>query len=278
MISNKKEQPRYDTFDTVVRDICAYLNDPDATKKYAQVSRFLLRAMEDLKFQVVGNIKSVLLTIGNNLTAPLPEDYNVVSKIGVCCKSGQLRILHSNDKLCIPEEEVWTCCDCECPTSINDKNHKGCPSCTFHNMIDPTQLYSGIGTMATSDFLWFNGLFNYPYWYGSHSQSFSGTYRIDDYNNQIVFGTGTDICPGATVVMEYNSALKDSQYGFIEKKYFQVLLHKTATFLTKGGEQQLEQRNFRREKNNIRRMEQSVTLEDIVYYLQKGLSSAPRRG
>ena len=271
MISNKKDSAAWDSFDTVVRDICAYLKDPDATKLYAQVSRFLLRVLDQLNYRMIGNIKSVMLTVGDNMTTPLPSDFNTLSKIGVCC-GGRLIVLHKDDNLCIPEEEVFSCCTCEEPTSIHDKNHQGCPSCTFHNIIPPTN-YANFG-----DFTIFDNLFRYPYWYGTHAKDWRGTYRIDDHNGQIVFGSGAKVCPGAMVVMEYNSALLDSQYGFIPKRFFPVILHKTATFLTKGGEQQLEQHNYRRELNNMRRMEVNESLEDLVYYLQKGLSSAPRRG
>lgn len=276
MISRREEQPRFDTFDVVVRDICAYLNDPDASKKYGMVARFLRRSLEELNVSMIGNIKSVLLLIEDNLTAPLPDDFNYVSKIGVCC-NGQLRILPQNEKLCVPESpNMWICCTCTEPSSMTStqvaqtQNPQGCSHCTFHNVIAPT---GG----AFNNTTWGNGLFAYPYWYGVHAKNYNGSYKIDDQNGQVIFGSGCDTAPGSMVVMEYNAALGNSDYAFIPRTYFNVLLHKTAYYIKKGQEQILENRNFIRQWKMLKRTVCNFTLEELVQSIRSGFSSAPRR-
>ncbi len=276
------KSPRFDTFDVVVRDICAYLGDTNATKQYALVARFLRRALEELNIHLVGNIKSILLTVEDNLTAPLPVDFNYVSKMGVCC-NGKLRILHQNDNLCVPDaEEFWKCCTCpdEQETMLTDRDcHKSdvesgkkCSHCTFHNVIAP----DGLGLNSLNAFGGM-GMFLYPYWYGHHSKNYSGSYKIDQHNGQVIFGGGFDVCPGHFVVMEYNAHLDNGDYAFIPREYFETLLHKTAAFVKKGGDQQWELTQFRIAWKMLKRTKLSVTLEEIVQAIQGGFSSSPRR-
>jgi hypothetical protein len=272
-LSRNDDTPAYDTYDVVVRDICAYLGDPDANKKYVEVARFLRRALNTVNLHLVGHIKSIPLEIGENLTTPLPDDFNHVTKIGVCCE-GQIRVLPQNEKLCIPEDiDSFICCTCPASEHIlgngcKTDHNQGCGHCRFHNITN-TSTFQFPG--------WVSPFMTYPYWYGHHGKNYNGSYRIDHTNGQVVFGSGCDVCAGKIVIMEYNAALGDAEYQLIPRRYFDVLLHKTASYIKRGNEHLLEKREFEQEYIRLKRSETETTLEELVQALQAGLSSAPRR-
>jgi hypothetical protein len=104
------------TFDELVRMICSYLNDDEASKLYVKVTRFLALALEDLALKTLPNVKSVILPIEDNFTINLPDDFLDIVKVGVCCHNREIKLLGRNRSLCktsFPKPAVIECCTCD---------------------------------------------------------------------------------------------------------------------------------------------------------------------
>ena len=271
-MSIRQVPSRFDTFDQVVRDICSYLGDDTANELYIKVARFLGRALEQLNLHMIPTIKSTFLTIGDNMSADLPNDILTLSKVGVCDHKNEIRLIGRNDKLCLPEKEpVFNCCDCKEETDSSGKSVKspGCNSCTFHNVI---------GSAVQLDGYIFD---NVNYLYGRAPVMFkNGTYRYDESNNRLIFGAGCDIEVGAKILVEYNSAMDSREYQLIPRKAYMCLQHRVAFLVQSERNPQKAEFNFRKfriEWDMLKRTYATYTLEDFLASLRRGYFSAPKR-
>jgi len=283
----KNNLPRQDanafqSFDSTVRDICAYLGDDEAKTLYIRTSRFLRMALEELDLYLfVSGVKSTFLKIEDNMTVNLPKDFQTLGKVGVCCNNGSIRLIGRNDDLCPPSEQpLFDCCDCskgvkEVGESVSavDGGEACCSACTFHN-VDGTSnsslgRYYGLSTNY------------YSYLYGYTPKMFrNGTYRMDEGNWRLILGDGCDTRPGQEILLEYNAAMSDDKYDLIPRKAVPTLMYKTAHMIKMNNNPNAamaEWSFFKKHYQQLKKTYQTYTLEDLVSALRKGYKSSVKR-
>lgn len=273
----------FQTFDATVRDICAYMGDDEAKTLYIKVARFMRMAVEEMNLYLfVKNVKSAILKVNDNRTVDLPRDFQTLSKVGVCCGNGTIRLIGRDDSLCVPKQEpVFDCCDCSKGVHEEEtapKANCGCSSCdassTFHNVDGFDKSFFGSR--------YFNGTNGYmPYLYGYTPKMFrNGTYRLDEGNMRLILGDGCDTHPGAEIIVEYNAALSDDEYDLIPKKAVPTIMYKTAAMVKANNNPSAaanEFRMFRIHYTQLKKTYSTFTLEDLAAALRGTYKSSPKR-
>lgn len=273
---NNAQSNKYMCFDELTRDICLYLGDKDA-RHYATTARFVIQAIRQINLHFVPSIKTVKLVVGDNMAVRAPIDLDLISKMAVCC-GGQLKIILNNDNLCMPDQEVVSCCDCppvendigdKCKEELHKKQSCGCQKCTFHNF-DPTYQMRGVdGSFHTINYL-----------YGYSPKNYNGSYRYDVASGLIVFGSGCDIQAGTEVMLEYKASASIDQLTVIPRSAYQVICHYSAWKIKmdkRPNEAELERLNFLRESGEFKKIYSTTTLEDIISALRSGYHSTVKR-
>ena len=252
-------------FDNAVRYICAYLGDHKAEKLYMQVSRFLPTALDQLDLHIFDTIKSTSLVIEDNMTVDLPQDVEMLTKVGVN-NNGKLRLILKDDSLLFKENEpIFKCCDCGEVESTNENSC--CDKCTFHN-------YSGIGLGSGQTTV------NYLYGYTPDMKKY-GSYRHEVQHNRLVIGGGCGgLEPGKFIVVEYKTALQEKEYLLFPKKALQALTHRVAQLYKANSNlnaSMAERRLFKSELLMLKNTLNTYTLSDVVNAIRSGYHSAPKR-
>lgn len=255
------------SFDNAVRYIAAYLGDRKAEKLYMDVSRFLPTALDQLDLHIFDTIRSVSLPINDNMTVDLPNDMEMLTKVGVVCgDGGRLRVIQKDDSLLFKEDQpIFKCCDCKEDETLDE--HAGCDKCSFHN-------YSGIGHYGDQISV------NYLYGYTPDIRKY-GVYRHDVKNNRLVVGGGCgDLAPGKMVIVEYKTSLQEKEYILFPKKALQALTHRVAQLYKASGNMNgsmAEFRLFKIELSMLKNTLNTFTLQDMLNAIRSGYHSAPKR-
>ncbi len=228
---------KYDTLDSLTRDICAIgFNDPEA-RDYLMVSRAVHRAVEQLNFLISPPIKTQELTINDNYTVDLPSDAVDVLKVGIIT-DGIIRIMGRNDHLynleVIQDEADYGCsCNETEETTTTTTTQQACMACTFHN--------SPNGEL-----------------YGLRPKMFqNGQYRYDPIYNRLIMGSGYDIETGGKVVVEYISMTTADDLCLIDKRLFPCIRQRVVSWLKQNSsptESRIADQLFKREYSLAKRL------------------------
>lgn len=257
------------TLDEMARDICSYLKDHTATRLYVPVMRVLKHALYQENIHLSPSIKSIPVVVGDNMTALLPNDVVLVTKVGVCCSNGKLKVLGRDDTLCRPtEEDFFQCCTCDNESAETTTTGAACcPACTFHT------------PEFNSSFPWYGDAPAPRYMYGYSPKMFAemGYFRHDVENGVIIFSGGCEVQPGSVVMVEYKSALSVEAYQLTPRLWYFTMQHRVAQQLTSGGEKNQEMKLFRMERDMVKRTIHPFTFEDIIAALRGGYYPAPKR-
>lgn len=207
---------KYDTLDSLTRDICAIgFNDPEA-RDYLMVSRAVHRAVEQLNFIVSPPIKTVELTIEDNLTVNLPGDCVEPTKVGTIV-DGIIRIMGRNDHLYnieVIRDEPDYGCDCQETTEATTTTTTRCDACTFHNYANGEA-------------------------YGYRPRMFpNGQYRYDATYNRLIMGSGFDIETGGNIIVEYISMTTADDLCLIDKRLFPCIRQRVISWLKQNANPQ----------------------------------------
>jgi hypothetical protein len=90
---------RLTTLDNIVRDVCIVSLQNASLSQYPRVARAVRSGIMQVNLNYSPSIKTQLITIGANMTAPLPADCVVVTKVGVLCTDGRIMTLVSDSNL-----------------------------------------------------------------------------------------------------------------------------------------------------------------------------------
>lgn len=263
---------RFKSFDDTVRDICLYLGDLDASKKYIPVSRYLVQVINELNISLFKTIKSTTITVNSNMTADLPNDLITLMKVGVCCEDGRLRLLGQDNKLCmnVVDEGTYNCCDCgESSDDMTVEPKSCCSKCTFHNFTYPSEF---------ADNPFYRG---YTALYGYTPKMFrNGRYRMDYEYNRILLSDGYDVEIGGDLIIEYKSSLGDDKYNLIPMELYAVILHRVCQYYyasKQPNQSRNEERLFKIEYKQAKRILNKFTLDDVVAAFRSAYKSSPKR-
>ena len=145
--------------------VLGYMSRADMSdKKYFKLWHLAFEAMQDMGLDAFYNVRSVKIPVNANLTAPLPADYLMYSKVGVLNQQGEIIPMGINNKLTVAFDLN--------PTRLTQTQDD-----TIQTQIDQ------------------NGVMWYNYWngggygnlYGLPSGSpFIGSFKIDNANGVII--------------------------------------------------------------------------------------------
>lgn len=171
----------YITLDSIIKEVLA--DDADTLHLYPDYLRYALRACSELQYDVVKQIKSVMLTLSPAYTAELPKDYVDYTKIAIRQDNGNLNVLGVNNNICLIPK-------------LND-----CGDAISTNIVSDTRTYRpDFATWRFYNFVYFGVNRGTLFGYGG-GYNLNGAYRINLDAWQIQFSS--DVILTNSVVLEY---------------------------------------------------------------------------
>ena len=204
----------------------------------AKVMRFTKKAIDGLNLTVNASVKTDVVTILDNGTALLPKDCAEIYKAGTVGCGGKCIIAMGR------VEQIYSIKNIQSQTRFVQ-----CDNCTC-TVTDETapqadDLNYGIGICDNLIFHGFGGNIRGELYAYRKPLFTNGQYAYDEANNRLVFSDGCDVYTGSQIVVEYRPLLSNENYQLVPKIAFDVILHKTNTYLTNGTEKQVEERLYR---------------------------------
>lgn len=245
---------KFRTIRDVALDLCAFhLGDPEGAKAALAV-RALRTVLDELSIHINANIVSKYFTISDNYTIQMPQDTMDVLKVGVVDSNNRIRIM-GRDEGIRRDIQAIPGCSCTSETATDEV----CPACSFHN------------------FFW-EGKYGVREFYGYRQPQFqNGTYRYNEKENRIEFGSGYDIDADAQVLVEYREAYGANEYNLIPAPFAVAIMHKAAALIDmRPGAAAAHMNEFRRAYTAYRNGKLVLTAEEIVAALKGQYMSAPK--
>jgi hypothetical protein len=91
-------QTKFTTVDSLVRELLIE-EHKNSTHEYLRYLTIANRGLKTLTFDVLGNTKATLLTVGSNLRVDLPEDYVDYTFVGIIASDGRLHTMGNRDNI-----------------------------------------------------------------------------------------------------------------------------------------------------------------------------------
>lgn len=195
-----------ETVDNTIRNIMAHGNVND----YVRVQRLLFDAIRDIKINVSPDIRSVIKTIGSDLTVRMPDDAVRIYKVGKLNTDGSITIFGEIKKY------IDNSVECDCP---------GCSGTAVSGQSSTNSVTTAVPYCASTTF--HNFYFNSYYGglYGVRDDRFeAGKWSEND--GVISFATGSQVYEGAKVVIEYETSFNKSQLRMIDDEDADILRNK----------------------------------------------------
>jgi hypothetical protein len=246
------------TFTSMVKRFCTLRNDPDH-RTYLPVATAAQVALNQMQMFAFPSVKSTPLTIQDNFSIILPDDYAGFIKIGSLCEDGTIKVFGYEPGLQPPEvTHRESACSCTTETAVASQS---CEACTFHNLYYGNRLYGE--------------------YYGWRPKQFTnGKYRLDIENNRINLNGGNDIVVGDEVVLEYKPKLSNASLKVIPEDAFLMIYHKTNEILASGKTPTLATHHgaqFLKEYKAFKKLYSPTTGKDIVAAFRGETTGSPRR-
>lgn len=231
---------KFDTLDNIVRDICSDMQDVEF-RKYPLVLRTVIRVIDNLSIKLIPVIQSYIFVMQDNNTIQLPAAATNAYKVAYVDDDKLIR-LGQKPNIDRPDLALTTesgkSCSCT-PYSeatelagVSQNQQRGCSYCTFHN---------------------FGGSFKGEL-YGHVPRQFQeGYWNYDEYNNRIIFDSGSYVRPGKRYMIEVQIASGPERMKLIPRDVYTVIRARTMQFLYEGmgqiGASQEMHRQFKIEHN-----------------------------
>lgn len=266
----------YMTFNEAAINICSYLGDEDGTVLFSKVSRQLMHTIDMLQLYLFPSVGVARITVQENLTAPLPDDFVSLTRIGICCEGrNEIIPIDYNGDLCPIPTEPFTldCCDCtkvvDEQGAIDEDNSECCHACGIGTDSHKHTGYIGAGRGHY-------GYYYYSYLFGVKSNyKEKGTYKVEKQNGRIVFGSGCYVAPGKELILEYSSAAGAKEYMRIPRETIFLLQHHVAYLIKKPlQEREYEHKKFRMHYRKVKSSLMRYTLEDFTNAFRSGYHSS----
>lgn len=203
-------------------------------KSEAQLARFYTIAvsgLRELNIDVNGIVKIVQLSINDNDTVDLPNDFINYSKIGIVGSDGRIHCLGRDNSINLNPSYN------DCGTQVSNPNTTGIDypfyglpfAGCFYGLLDGSGAQFGIG--------------------GGNNNI--GYYRLDRANNRLVLAN-MNILSGTSLIMEYVSDIESGEDGdFILHPYFIQTIKSWISWRyvigdrnTNGGEKEMRRREY----------------------------------
>jgi len=221
-----------DTLQNIATDIY-FANDMKFPM--AKVMRFAKKSVESLSLTINTSVKTDVATILDNGTALLPKDCAEVYKVGAIGCGGKCIIAMGRvDKIYknLDTQNKIQCGNCNC--NMSDDTAPQADDTNYGSTICDNLVFHGFGGNLRGEL------------YAYRKPLFpNGQYEYDEVNNRLVFSDGTATKTGDQVAIEYRPLLSSENYQLIPKIAFDVILHKTNTYLMSGNEKMAEEKLYR---------------------------------
>lgn len=203
-----------------------------------KVMRFTKKAIDGLNLTVNASVKTTVVKILANGTALLPSDCAHVYKVGsVSCGGkcivamGRVDKVYQN-KFIQNQNKFIQCGDCNC-TNLGSLSPQADDAAYGGTVCDNLIFHGFDGNIRGELYAYRKPLFT------------NGQYAYDEANNRLEFSDGSDVYTDAQIVVEYRPLLSNDNYKLVPKIAFDLILHKTNTYLASGTEKQVEERLYR---------------------------------
>lgn len=257
---------KLETIDTIVRDICALRGDTDASMLYTQVARATKRTVEQLNLHLFPNIVSKPMTVSEKLTIELnPKEVEFVTKIG-CEVNGRLDVLPYAENI-VNEDQLnyiqnrMEPCECTREEDEEPTDENTCFFCTFHNYHHRNNYYG-------------------EYYGYSERSSEKGAWKYDMKTNTIILDSGQYVQSGSTLIVEYKPCLQQENYMMVPAKYWPIIFQRVTQWLEQGqniAAADFAKREFLTEYDEIKRLDQHFTIENVIAAIQSGIAYTVKR-
>jgi hypothetical protein len=230
---------RYLTLDSVVRDICAENNDPEAAN-YVKIARLTRRVLQEIDLHLLPRVEVKVFNIQENLSVDLPADCIDPIKVGYedC---NMIYILPKKVGKFIYEP------DCNCTGDVK------CVKCNF----TPVRTNRGYGEM-----------------YGIKSGIEAGYWQYDPTNNRLVFNKDFK-----KIYVQYKSSLGDGDMQLIPSEAYRMISSRVLYFenLSKNQFAAREyEKVFVIAVKDYKRFKADHPLEELLSNLTNNYLNAPR--
>jgi hypothetical protein len=249
------------SLDSIVKEILIEIGDSDMNR-YARFYQYGVSFLRSANMDTSGVPKVVELSINDNDTADLPNDYMNYSRIALCGRDGKLHSLGRNENICL------------------NKNYDDCGNPVAHQQVN-NQINYGIGFYPWNAGFIRNGEVMGGLFGIGGGNNVNGEFRIDLTRGQIVFSNL--LCHTSSVVMEYIADLEAEGNDFAVHPFlvqackawmrYQSLLNNKNAGL--GAIQMAERVYFREDKQATRRF-QSHTNDEWIQAFRAGNQAAPK--
>lgn len=204
---------RFITIDRFVRDLASSLGDPEAKKTYVPLLRLTVSAMDELHLNIIPVVESKMITVGDNLTAPLREDAVRVLQVMKYVKVGNRDCVYPlgqldsfsfrPDEMIVRPSNYWAC----------DQSPSSSDGCNLTHKF----FISG----APSDY-WYLGHY-YGEYYGYKETRFFGFWAYDDTYKRVVVQNGGCVSEGDTLIVQYEILPCEDEFKLIPREARQML-------------------------------------------------------
>src|SRR5210317_213872 len=168
------------TVDQVVNDFVLTLDSDDYVSNASDVvvRNFALRGIREMGFDMLKRVRSLKLTINSNDTVDLPDDFVILTKVGVAKQDGLVYVLGENKNINYSQKY-----DTDAAGNPIDSDGDG-----LYDRVDAKTASSGTGIFGDDDYIVFS---NYIYQnnigqiYGLGGGFYEGQYRLNDDQNRI---------------------------------------------------------------------------------------------
>lgn len=243
---------RFKTLDQIVRNICSMIGDTQ-NEGYVRVARLAVQVLEEVNLMGIPQVKTVQVEIGDNLTATLPDDLILVSKVGNVDGNGNIYLMGRDDRIRrVDEYERLNPVSCDDVEPVNIPTFVPQERVVFYNYYN------------------YNGLNRWGEYigerYGVIDRHFlAGTYRYNSSLNILEFGSGYDIVPGNKVFVEYKATMGDDVHRLVPLEWETAIQYRTLQHLTAAKDppaSAAHHRQFIREYYKVKRLLQTMTIQD----------------
>lgn len=224
-------------------------------RKYETFLQYAIEGVMELRLGAMTNVETTKLSVGENNTAPLPNDYLDYLAIGVCI-DGRLASLSENSNICLTGDYECGAVSREVITTTKNENGNSEYKFSYFNSINKYDFAS-------------EGGFNSAY------------FRIDTANRRVVL-LNDSLMSGTEIILEYISANinKDTIIDKKARPALEAYIDDVSIKFNRripAGERQLAHRNYINERKKLRMKYYSFTARRYKDVVAKGYKQTPKR-
>lgn len=228
----------------------------------ARLYTIALSGLRELHLDVNGVVKIVQLSINDNDTVDLPNDFINYSKIGIVGSDGRIHCLGRDNSINLNPSYN------NCGTQVSNPNTTGIDypfyglpfAGAFYGLLDGSGAQFGIG--------------------GGNNNI--GYYRLDRKNNRLVLAN-MNVLSGTSLIMEYVADIESDNSDFILHPYFIQTIKDWLSWRyvigdrnTNGGEKEMRRREYYNSFRIAKARYGNSTIEEWLSCLRSTNEASPR--